>query len=559
MKVKYQKNILIFLTSLFFIGAIWGLKHGLPFHLVGDEESIIGGTLQFLNERTIFPILNPQAFKLLYYPIAIPYSILVLFLPYALGVLLFNPLVTNFVELGHYTLVNLDHIWLLARSVSLLAGIAAVYVTYKLAQAVFPKNQYVGFFAALFILTSLYHFQLSVVMRHWMFSTVFFTAALYFLFKSQFTLRRDALWAGLLAALASGFGQLGLVTVFFIGFSYIILSRKKPWYGLKNKNIWLFIFIAISGFAFFVATHPGGFVDVAEGVEISTLGLKPLGYYLNEFKQTALHLLNNDAVVTILGLLGALVMGIKKKRWTALIFVGIIILYNVLLLTFFHNAARYHWYIIPLLAVMGAYLLSLFWSYVQQTRIKRILGAMLIAVVYIVPTVLLVQYGKLLTRSTTEQAAFTWLSERVTGEVILINSRSISPLQQDEYVGIQDGYGRSLNRNRLLVGVDVTVYGKQKYAFTNTHYWDDANQSASKVREFVDDYNPVYVLLSFDSQQEYDNLMQWYVDLNEYTLVYQTSLPESESARTAFSNFGLLNKDLLTITQLGQHIRIYKQ
>lgn len=557
--MKYQRNILIALTGLFVLGGIWSLNHGLPFHLVGDEEAIIGGTLQFLNQKTLLPVLNQSAFEILYYPIALPYSILTIIIPYGLGVLAFSPLVTSFAELGEFMLVNLDQIWWLARLVSLIAGALAVYVTYKIAETVFPNNKYVGFFAALFVLTSFFHFQLSVVMRHWMFSTVLFMAAFYFLFKSQFANRRDTLWAGIFAALASGFGQIGLITSFFVGLSYLVLARKQPWLGLKNKNIWLFSAMAIAGFAFFVVTHPGAFASIAAGNETEAITAKTPGFFIEGVRQGIVFLLHSDAVVTILGLIGALIMFIRKKAHIALLFIGIVILHNIFLVAFIHNAARYQWYILPLLAIMGAYALSVFWSYMKQTHLKRTMGATLIAVVYLVPLILLLQYGNLMIQPTTEQKAFEWLDQKVDDEVILIHSRSISPLQQDEFVSIQDEYGRSISRNRSLAGVDAEVYGGHKCAYTNTHFWDSKNQTPDKIQEFINNYNPAYILISYSDRGEFNEIEKWYGGFENYNIVYQTAWPDDKIASNAFSDFGYFNHKLFTTNQLGQHIIIYKQ
>ncbi len=559
MSTSVQRYILIVLTGVFCIGAFLSLLHGLPFYLVGDEESIIGGTLQMLSQKVLFPVQNRSAFEFLYYPIALPYSILALVVPYAIGILIFNPAVSGIESLGHYLLVNLDQVWILARLVSVFMGVLAVYFTHKLARVVFPKQPYIGLFAALFILTSFFHFQLSVVMRHWMFSTVMFIASLYFLFKSYFNIKSDALRSGFFVALASGFGQIGLITSFFVGISYLAMNRTKEWFGLKNKNFWLFSALAVGGFLFFLLTHPDAFNFILAGEETNTLAEKSLNYYFYEFKNTIIFLLHHEFVISILGLLGAILMVVQKKIKEALLFTGIIILHNIFLFTFFHNAPRYQWYIIPLLAVMGAYLLSQFWLYMNTTRIKHTIGIMAIAVVFLIPTLGVVQYAKLLSRPTTEQMAYKWLQERIEDDVIMIHSRSITPLQEDTFVAIQDEYGRSKSRDNALLGIDTAKYGKKKIKYNNTYFWDGERKSELDIQEFIKKYNPKYIVWSYDNMKELNTINELYGDISNYSTVYKEESTLTDPRFGAFSDFGILNRLLWSTPRLGQNIEIYQR
>ena len=82
-KIKiYIMSFVILFTFLFRIN---GTFYGSPFFLVGDEYSLVGGTLKLLELKTIFPVLHPpEKFQILIYPMLIPYLYLALYAPYIL-------------------------------------------------------------------------------------------------------------------------------------------------------------------------------------------------------------------------------------------------------------------------------------------------------------------------------------------------------------------------------------------------------------------------------------------------------------------------------------------
>ena len=63
-KIKiYIMSFVILLTFLFRIN---GTFYGSPFFLVGDEYSLVGGTLKLLELKTMFPVLYPaEKFQIL--------------------------------------------------------------------------------------------------------------------------------------------------------------------------------------------------------------------------------------------------------------------------------------------------------------------------------------------------------------------------------------------------------------------------------------------------------------------------------------------------------------
>ena len=77
LKIFIRANYLIILILILaFILRIWGVAYGWPGLFVGDEKSLVGGALKMIYERNIFPVLEPDAFRLLYYPVLIPWILL---------------------------------------------------------------------------------------------------------------------------------------------------------------------------------------------------------------------------------------------------------------------------------------------------------------------------------------------------------------------------------------------------------------------------------------------------------------------------------------------------
>lgn len=558
MKVEKQiKLLLSFLTGLFVIGGLFGVRYGLPFHLVGDEEALIGGALTMLELKTIFPVFNEAAFAFLYYPVLMPYSALLAIIPFALGVWALVPAVSSASSLSNYLLINLSEVWVAARLPSIFAGALMVWALYRLANAVFVKERFAGLFASLFILTSFFHFQLSVVTRHWIWSTLLLVTALYFLFKSNFTVRRDAMWAGVCVGLASGFGQIGLITAFFVALSYVILNNKQRFLGLGNKHFWMFAGLGLGGFVFFVATHPGAFDYIIAGEETTHLAAKSITYYLAEFYHSATYLVGKELIVFILGIIGGMLLFVRNHKKELLVCVSIIVLHNLFLFTFFHNAPRYQLYIVPLFALMAGYALSVGYRYVRgiASTYAVIAGY---TVLFVLSGFSTVWYGMLLHRPTTEQAVYAWMQQHPDA-VYLIDSRSLEMLQEDSFVAVQENYGRARAQNRALVGIDAGVYGGQKYAYTNIHFWDDAQVTQQHITDFINTYHPDYYIVSFDDVSELSKMSHQVI--GSYA-TYDQSFTNYGSevrgvARDAFSDFGIFNNHLYTIDRFGQNVYVF--
>ena len=168
-KIKiYIMSFVILFTFLFRIN---GTFYGLPFFLVGDEYSLVGGTLKLLELKTIFPVLHPpEKFQILIYPMLIPYLYLVLYAPYILYEFVNNSFSINQFFISNL-IENLHYFLLISRFSSALISTLTVVVVYLIAKSIF-KSFYVAIFCSLLISFDWITVITSHFARHWNLTTL---------------------------------------------------------------------------------------------------------------------------------------------------------------------------------------------------------------------------------------------------------------------------------------------------------------------------------------------------------------------------------------------------
>lgn len=166
----------VVLAAIAVIGAallrFLGVDYGLPHPLASDEEILIGGTLRMAQTQSFVPTLDAGLASQLYYPVGLPYAYLLLFAPLSAAIYLFSG-APGLDALPGMLLENLAYFYLAARLLSAALGVAAVYVIYRIATAMFA-SPYAGVVCAALLATSWFHVVLSHFARHWS-ATVFLT------------------------------------------------------------------------------------------------------------------------------------------------------------------------------------------------------------------------------------------------------------------------------------------------------------------------------------------------------------------------------------------------
>lgn len=556
---NHELRIVLGVAFLFLIYALIHSAYGLPLHLIGDEESLLSGALKMLQQRTI-PVLEPQEFSALYYPIGLPALYAIGTLSYAAFVFVFARGVDTAAQLSDYLLVHLEYPWLIARALSAFAGAALIVVTYRVARAIFTDQARSALYASLFVATSFLNFQLSVVARHWVFSALLLMLGLYYIVRNEKTDRCSLRRAGFLAGLSVGVSQIGVVTILLVACAYAVWNRTGLKPLLSNRSLREYAFISLPLAAFFFLLHPGAFSFIAAGEETPVAAAKDILFVLRELKMTIWYLLQHEFVITLLAVAGFFALSIARKARIAAILLLPIVLYNLFLVAVYHNAPRYHLYMIPLLSIAAGYALSLLAH--GSARLDRRIGFGIAVVVFAVPLASALRYGYLLKTPPTESLASAWIRERAeTGAAFVLNAPMLSFIHDDASAEFQSRVGRVPLVSRSLAGTDIGVFGGQKVRYVNVHFWDSESTRAS-LKEFIAGYRPSYAVISYDTEAAIE------ADHNRF-LRSQGRLSAAFDNRAAgspgipvpvqpFDEYGFLNARLFSIQRFGSYVAAYQ-
>lgn len=548
------------LALLFFLYALNFIGYGLPLHLVGDEESLIGGALKMLELRSIAPIVHQSEFSILYYPTLLPYLYVIFWLPYLILIYFFAPHIASITELSCYVLTHLDMLWILARIPSVIAGSALIVVLYKIARKLFPRDILVALFSSCLLSLSFLHFQLSIVSGHWIFDTLFFFLVVYFLLANNFHDAKSSIWAGIFAGLGFGSSSLGFVSLFFASLLYLVLNLREHRFGLANKKFWYFFGVAIGFAAVFIILHPGAYLYVLAGNDTPGLAVKNFGFIRTELASSLYYLFSGDFMITTLSIVGLVLFALYGFARYALISVATLILYEILLVYFFHNAPRYHIYLIPIQALAAGYAIAVVYNHFKASRLTRNLTYFILFLVFLVSSVVLGRYSALLSVPTTEQRAAEWIRVHASKDNFIIDSSTISFFQSDDSMDAQQDRGRVSATARALRDVDITRYGVQKLNYTNLHFWNDSNLTWGSIEEFVRSFTPRYYIVSFSGRSFGSSEAQRYL-LEHGSLIRSFSNTDGvgviDEAIEPSGDLGIGARQLFRIRRFGQNVNIY--
>lgn len=548
-------------ACVFFVAGLFGLGFGLPLHLVGDEESLIGGALKMASTGLFLPAVDQAQFATLYYATLLPWLYLAALLPYAAFVYVGVPAVGSMTDLAEYLAVHLDIIWVIARSVSLVAGALLIVVVHKLAKVFFPNQRSIALIAAYLMMTSLLHLQLSLVARHWVFTALFFALSLYYLMRSEFRERRDGLLAGLWAGLAFGISVTGFVVTFFICALYVFFSwiAHKTRLGLTATGFWWFVGTVAVLALFFIASHPGAYAFILMGEETPSHVVKGFSYISTELGYAVYYLLSSELIIALLAVGGVVLLVIRRHWRLAVSSIGILVGYNLFLVFFYHNAPRYHFFVMPLLCVLAASAAATFAGFLAR-RTKPWLGMAFLVMVLAVPAMIFARYLWLNMQTSTEQQAYGWIQKQLRHETFLVQSISLQVPQDTEFMDLQETKGRVPAQLRALRDIEGAPTEFTKYRYTNLHFWDADARTADAIREFLDTYRAQYFILSFERPEELeDALTSCLIGQSELVTSYSNSDTGSVDGwgLEPFSDLGVGQWKLFSIRRFGHYVQVY--
>lgn len=359
---------ILVLATLLRIGGLW---YGLPLFLVADEPAFPLSALKMLELRTLIPSLSPEAFApILYYPPYLSYLYLPFFaLTIGISYLFYSDVDVLFIP---HLLADLTPFFLIARVWSVAAGVATVYLAYRLSQSLFASKR-AALVTALLVATSLAHIALSSVARHWAPVTLVFLLVLCVLtYPGTVSYRRYG-YALILIGAAAGISIVCLVFILPVALHFLLLSGLSLRRALTNRFLWVSTMVSacLAVLPSFLYAKSTGFVtDLTLSDEKSLFGLLLSPFSAGIFIFPA-------EPVLVLGTLAGLVLFWRSAPRVSL-FLGLTIsLYVMIFYVFFRFETRFFLPLIPLFALLGGYATR----YLPASRI----GAVVLGVVLLFP------------------------------------------------------------------------------------------------------------------------------------------------------------------------------
>jgi len=444
----FKKNWLILLIILSaFILRFWGSWYGLPGLFVGDEKSLVGGALKMIYQQNIFPFLEPDIFRLLYYPTLIPWIYLILFAPYTVFVYLTGNF-ASVTELRDLFIMDPSMFFLIARIINVFFATAVVYLIYLVTKKIFSKRA--GLISALLYSVSFLPIHQGHFSKHWNIGAFFGLLTIYFalpILKNPKT--KNYVLVGLFTGLAFFadyiFALYGLIAVL----AHILFTKLSLKQKIFNKRLWLLIVISlvVSGLA--VLVYPQEFGRIALGEDSTATSVKSLIGFLDVFGQILKTLFYLSTFIFIPSLIGYFFLFFKdKKLFSLLLFIPLIspFLYYFLL----HFEPRYILLFLPILAIVAGYGFDQIIEFLK-IKSKLVVGLMVLVVIFL-PLKNAIVFDRILAQDDTRNLAKEWLESNIpTGSKIITNSWEFSLIRNQECINQQQQTDNMSLRSRDYV------------------------------------------------------------------------------------------------------------
>ncbi len=433
----------IFLILLFaLILRLWGIDYALPQFFVNDERAIVYGALKMLELKTLVPAWHEEEFRKVLNYLPLPSYIYLFTLTPVIG---FGYLFSGALDLAAYRealVLDPTLIFLTARIIIALMGVATIYLTYRLARGIFESER-AGLIAAIFLAVSFYHVQLSQVTRQWMPALLFLALAW---LASLEIYRRGSLKGYVLTGLFAGLGVGANTAVAVAMIPPVLAHFLRPAVGtepstsgarfaerIRDPKLWLSIAVFLGVSSLFIALYPYGLTqgETPGGTAVSTLVAKFSGLagknvagWLSFFWFYVRLLFTYETVLLIAAIGGAFLAWKFHRSWVGIAAV-FAIGYLTLLYLFFNIIPRGALFILPILAVFAGYaadrLILRAQNLVRATPVRTFLVFVFwFLVLFAWPLAFVFRYDYLLTRADTRLLAAEWLYQNLPPDARLL-------------------------------------------------------------------------------------------------------------------------------------------
>lgn len=432
---------------LAFVLRFWGCWYGLPSLFVGDEKSLVGGALKMIFERNIFPVFNPAAFRILYYPVLIPWIYLVVFVPYVFFVYLTGNF-ASIAELRDFFIINPANFFLMARLINVFFSAGWIWLIYLLTKKMFSKRA--GLIAALLAAVAWLPIHQGHFSKHWNIGIFFALLILYF---SLLVLEKKSLKNYLLVGIFTGLGGFADYVAALYGLFLVIIHfffdqspfKKK----LLDRKFWFFILAALIIFSLSIAVYPQEFYRLALGEDSTAKFEKSWAGFWSVIVQVIKVLFYLETFIFIPALIGYFFLFFKDKRqFLNLLFIPLLspFLYYFLL----HFEPRYVLLFLPILMIVAGFGID---ELFKILRVKSDLAAAVIcSAIIFLPLKNAVVFDKVISQKDTRNSAREWIEENLpAGTKIITNSWEFDLVKNQECLEQQQKVNNMSLRTRDYV------------------------------------------------------------------------------------------------------------
>jgi len=446
---SFKKNWILFLIIV--LGAslrLFGITYNLPLSSpVGDEVRLVSGSLKMLSQGSFIPdFAHGSYFPLLYY----------LFIPglliYALFLLLFSD-INSLIGIKDSVILSLGSWLIVGRLISVILGVASIYLLYLIAQKLF-NDKNISLIAALIFALSPLNVALSHFGRVWTPQLFFILLALYFCLKffinsgGKITYKRLLIIAilillsfatNLIGALSYILFLLILLIFYFqlqikYFFRFLISKKSLFFHLLLLGGIFLTLFLSKSslityGLGFRLLVSPGS-EKVASWVgTIWDVNL------LHRIGLSLSFLWQFETIVFLLFIPAFwLIYKNHRKSFYFLLFSFLIFFISLGPPILHSTRPRYIFLSFPFLFISVAYLINIYFKKIAR---KSVLLSLLFIIILISPVLFInLKYDYLLHKNGTKLTLYNWIENNLQPDenILLINTYFLQDIVPNEEV-----------------------------------------------------------------------------------------------------------------------------
>lgn len=442
-----QARGLALIMILFFLTGLTGIFVDYPLNTGGDESVLTAAAVKMISDRT----LRPNYLTFYHVPLAVyfylpPFILFFIFLR-------LSGAFTSLDSLKEFGLVNFYNFLPFARLLTVLMGLASIYILFRIAQKLF-NNKAISLAAAFFLSFSFMFMQLAHLARVWLPQTLTVLIAFYFiiiLYQSQRDKFKNYLLVALSLGLAFGTHVVGIMVYApFLLVHYLRNKAKKiKEIFLIDKYFWLANVAIIICYLSIFYLNPYGFKNyinrqgkiwpsfnlmlesgavASSGGAAGSLFFKVIDFF-REFGYYAVVLIEYDPILILFFIMGVFALFFKEREKFYLIISFILTYYFGI--TLVGLVPYYILPIIPFLALVAGYGLYNLYKKIK-TRINQPVALAIIFFVLILNFTPLMLWNYRLIQPGARLAARDWVYKNISAGSSIINFDTLLELNENK-------------------------------------------------------------------------------------------------------------------------------